>query len=450
MTRDWEEHIRKNLINHPSDVNTEDLWNSIKDDLPERKSKKGSLLLLFVLFTLVSISYFSHSHISHHKLFQKKGSSFVMFPSYHDLNFNYKNKYNYKNSRQSLLNNKKTKQFLALSFNDVSSRHLLFNIEKYNSYSNPTSIKPLALNFENESSHLNDIDIAYAQLEINLPEVLASIDINKEEDIEELSLDKKKLKKNNNSNWSFALGARGGFGISNSIFNSKLRSITFYADMREDKEESMHATEIGVDALFILKNKWVFRTGISSLNIKECFNYKTFSLEMNSPSTNVEELETRHNYIEESSHQQEAEEEYNTYLNQSVMNEFSMTKQQINRYKYLSIPLTAAYLINDKNNKISLSLEGGALLSLRTKVKGIIAHSNRNYLDLSENYVYSKNINVLPYASIGIHYNVNNRLHFNTNFYTTATLGSITSRHYALSQKQMVIGMNSGFYYIIK
>lgn len=454
----FEDHIKKRLKNHTSQVDTDALWNSISEDIPkeEERKKRGIFFLFFLGLGIagVIISMYANS------FYQNITTSLIAEDIYYERNMNYQHNdmmpptFDYQiddSNNQELLSSVSSHVDAPTSYSNES---IFSNIDlganEYTKSNNTDIIIPVRNTFvpvqkqelliakeetKTIPSHewLKAVDLLDAEvLAMNDPELLEDITIEKES--KEVTKDKKKV--------TIALGFTSGYSSSKSNFSTDLSKFKYYAIKRGNLEKHKGTMTLSGDLVFSFQNNMKFRTGVEYTRISESFNYYGRQYIPITLATNSETT-TSSNALFINRDPNE-----NAIINNSIATNASNAIKELiigstNRHHFIDIPFIAGYEVGKK--KVSLLVEAGVNVNIRTISKGYILLEDGSYAKLSETKpVFNKNTKLSTYTGLSLNYDLGNNTQLKLGGHLRFNPFSITKKDNVLKQKYRSTGIHIG------
>ncbi len=485
----FEEHIRRKLGHYPSEVDTNALWESIKEDIPKEEDKKKRVIFFFWLFGLglfggmaswwlyqnngtqlanqvhtdkeYSQDNPQETNLGHHVSGADEAlESFLE----NEIPFSNKNKL-VSHTETSLLNTESAKGNWNVNFN---KDHFLPHSTTLGHIPTITSIKssePILV------SSIPTKKVALASLEVvstekkeeteedmdAIPYLLAVLAEEKEiDDLEnELSPDafeeEANIKVDNHKKLKLQAGFHVTYGASNSIIYAKSDTYDDYAELRRNTERAISTVELGVDFNILFKNGLTMRTGLTHTRIKEKMKYTITPNSIPGYHQGNNDLEGK----ETSSAWSGSSNDPNT--NSSGNNGSPQTSNNPikfnhdNLYTMTDIPLVMGYQ-QAIGKRVGIQFEAGTYINLYSSASGFIVHPNTKIykLDLGEIRSHKNNILLSTYTGLNLNYQASSKLALRVGAHYRFTPFSITGKNYSLNQKYATYGLHAGMAFTIK
>ncbi len=463
----FEEHIRRNLNNHHSEVDTDALWNSIKDDIPTEKEDKRRRFLFF--FTLISVSLGSIFILSQGDLDDPTYLSTkveITTPSI--------------SSIEKYIDNVDTDAILSITKNTKKKRNLSqskeFNkplvkrsstskIKKANNSSStihkPTIVSSSNLNHSIPTDIQNQkfIEVLKDQIrtilpkqkeeELNifaaelhqaemiqaslLPEIaIEELEVPEVEDLEYEETEEIRAAFDDERDTKFTFGFSLGSGKVNNTFSPNFPSQREYVDKLNRLQKSSYYIDYSFDLMMAHKSGVYLKSGFLVQKNKTVFNPNSTLVEEviqnQIPNLNV----TGTVYALENGNQNEREETQEpvtTVMTSVYSRPQSLKSKSLTQTNY-ALPIILGYQFGKGNFKIGV--ETGVMVNLFSKIKGNI------------NTPYKEQWGINLQQGLSLSYDITPEIALNLAGQYRFTPSSVTESKASYSLKQKSYGINLG------
>ncbi len=229
----------------------------------------------------------------------------------------------------------------------------------------------------------------------------------------------------NNPKWRFGLGIDYSYAVSDKILSGD----TKYRLYRDYSEKHKITHVIFPNALLQHKSGVAFRTGIKFTTIKEQFSF--------TPST-----------YENSRHPSSLPALTNVTEPLGMVTPLS-DKEEINTYKFIDIPFLLGFGTRERKG-ISFLFEAGVAANVSVKIKGTGLNERGTYILIDNNKPYSIFKGDGGWSILGgvsTKYNLSSNMSLTAGMNYTHQMDSITKESYSLRQKFKILGLNLGIHY---
>ncbi len=458
----FEEHIRNQLKNHSSEVDTNDLWNSIKNDVRYSEKKKKRRFFFFIFFAalwggMLTLLLFNSDH-----------QIMIQNQSYtnniHLSQLENQPTTNYINNIPTLhqTTHANTTPFISQTLEEQTSNvQPITTIKEGTTFSGTKAVEktvfaPLLLSRKKQNS-FSAIPIIYMQKQEPISkekiedkkEVLElEEETNQEEEKEEeekifaelkpfpypplgeLLLEEEKeeehISKRNKRGIrtrkiGIELGFQFGFGYSTKKLKAKTLFFENYVKERNETETHTGTIELSGNIQFQTQSGLGIRTGIHFSRMTERFHYTSPLDLLDIPIP--------------------AEASFPSFIPQK-------TKKALNKIEFVDLPLIFSYRVGNKN--FSTNFEAGGYFNLQTYTSGYMMHYTGIYYDYGNTTTldtYKNNIAITTHTGISFNVKINPNVYFKVGGHLKYTPKSITSKYYPLEQRYTTYGIHTGIYY---
>lgn len=470
----FEEHINKKVKNHPTEVDTDALWNSIKEDIPKEKDKRRGIFFLFLILGLSiigGITMISKDSISEDSLANRiailgdgnesisDNSESIINDIIEELPILSKSNTNPNNSDSNLSNksNQVTSYQTALNNLDINYPSDLLNITSKSTDKNViiSSSSPIIVKEEVNEEEIQELSnklglesIPYmlAILNMDMEEQLLAVNLENEEESFEDFEEEEEESTSKKKKFTIQGGFHTAFGSTKSLINAKSIDSEVYANRRLKSETPEGFFEIGFDAVIKLDNGLKLRTGLSYTRIREDFALRVSNLNQipnSQDNNNVPGLQ-QDGLLADISTSVSSPSSLNPIQNDRV------TFRNDNLYTMLDLPIVLGYDLS-LGRKFSLGFEGGTYINLFSNADGFIAHPSGRLFKLDSGIIKSHKNNILlsTYTGLSINYEIAPKLDIQLGGQYRYTPFSITDKSYSLDQKYSAFGVSIGMLFDI-
>ncbi len=235
--------------------------------------------------------------------------------------------------------------------------------------------------------------------------------------------------------FQFSTGLYGGASLALRKLSDKSGENTDYLKMREDTETSLETLQTGLKIAVEHKSGVALQTGFQFMQITERFEFSGSRIRRDTIEDGIFAYLINPNG--------DTIPVYDQIINTQEVN---IQKLEYNRYRFLDIPLSAAYFVGDDD--WSIGLHAGVVLNLALKTEGEIFDAFGEIQDLKETNFFKSNVGLTYRGAISGRYLINDNLQLEATVHGRFFPKTITSNTYHLNQKYTIVGLNVGLNYL--
>ena len=235
--------------------------------------------------------------------------------------------------------------------------------------------------------------------------------------------------------FQFSTGLYGGASLALRKLSDKSGENTDYLKMREDTETSLETLQTGLKIAVEHKSGVALQTGFQFMQITERFEFSGSRIRRDTIEDGIFAYLINPNG--------DTIPVYDQIVNTQEVN---IQKLEYNRYRFLDIPLSAAYFVGDDD--WSIGLHAGVVLNLALKTEGEIFDAFGEIQDLKETNFFKSNVGLTYRGAISGRYLINDNLQLEATVHGRFFPKTITRNTYHLNQKYTIVGLNVGLNYL--
>ncbi len=213
-----------------------------------------------------------------------------------------------------------------------------------------------------------------------------------------------------------------------------------HIDMRNQTEKALYSFSAGFRFGYNLSYKWNLHTGFNYSQTNEKFEYID-------PESNQTRIIIIKDYVYQNG------KIIDSIITQETVTVPGTTKLKVfNKYRSYDIPVLARYTLF-ANHHLSLSAMAGVYLNVATRQKGMILDlDNKTPVEIyvkekQDNNLFKTQLGVSGYASFSMAYHLTSNVDFLLEPNVRFQPESLSSNHYAVSQKMNTFGVSTGLRY---
>ncbi len=474
----FEEHIRKNLLNHPTEVDTDALWDSICDDIPNGKDqkKRGGIFFIFLigLMSLGTVLFYpfemkntqAHLNISSGQEFAPDGKWDAYSLTWESPIEKRHILLEYQNPPQLLHSLEKgaliTEIDKTAAFLDLARKHDVINIGSFDKNTLEKESSPLPFKEDKvkalespsslEEAELRFMEMIPAILSDNTPLEKISFNLKiEEEEEEEEEEEQKKIVEKNIPKFKFEIGVHMGGNFIRNSYSTNTAGHSEYVQRLNDMNTNSYSSE------YLLGFRVLHKTGIflqSGLNYRKSttiFEYISNDIVDIRYSSSNNEQYIDDDLVPSSTKSNGIQEQTNNASNTSISSYGSTIRKHKMYTKQLNVPLLMGYQIG--KGIVKMELTSGVQFGLATSYQGKIPTPENGLHEFGgfmNNSPYRNNLLMKVQNGIAMNLTLSENISLNLGSYFRFNPKSITKEDAVFSQKENEFGGSLGLRFNLK